>query len=159
LGEVTGPKLSTKSTVYVAVPPDAFHKKQLAIDSGRQTAQLIRDHFAKYARRAFVGREVETRNEALETARKFDLTYLVYPTIIRWEDHTTEYSGVRDKVEISIEVTEVASGNVLHTRRIHGTGPWLTAGGDSPIDILSEPVAAQVASLFQVIHTPTALPR
>jgi hypothetical protein len=156
--EVVGPKLSTKSIVYVAVPSDAFYKKELAIESGRQTAELVRNNFAKYVRRAFVGRSVETFGEALETARKFNCTYLVYPWVLQWEDHATEFSGVRDKVEIKLEVADVPSGNILHSTIIKGTGQWLTSGGESPRDILPEPVAKYVATLFQVMHTPTSMP-
>jgi hypothetical protein len=157
-GQITGPKLKTDSIVYVAVPPDALYKKDLAIDSGRQTAELIRTHFAKYARKAYVGRHVETFAEALATASKFNCTYLAYPWLLQWEDHATEFSGVRDKVEIKIEVAEVPSGNILHSKTIAGTGVWLTSGGESPRDILTEPVAKYVASLFQTVRTPSALP-
>ncbi|MCI0534799.1 MAG: DUF4823 domain-containing protein [Verrucomicrobiales bacterium] len=155
---MVGPKLSTTAIVYVAVPSDAYQKKELTIDSGRQTAELVRDAFAKYVRRAYVGRQTETFAEALATGRKFNCTYLVYPWLLRWEDHTTEFSGVRDKVEIKIEVVDIPSGEILHATTIQGKGPWMTSGGDSPPDILAEPVGKYVASLFQVIHTPSALP-
>ena len=36
----TGPKLDTRAVVYVGIPADAYYKKDLAIDSGRQTASM-----------------------------------------------------------------------------------------------------------------------
>jgi hypothetical protein len=158
-GEITGPKLETKSVVYVAIPPDGFFKKEIALDSGRATAELLRETFSHYVRQAYIGRRVETFQEALETARTFKCTYVVYPGVIVWEDHATEFSGIRDKVEVKIEVADTTSGEILHSKVIKGTGPWMTSGGNTPRDILPEPVLKFVATLFQVIHTPSALPR
>jgi len=159
VAQVTGPKLSTKAVAYIAIPSDVFYKKELAVDSGRQTATVVRDTFAKYLRQAYIGRHVETFVEALETGRTHRCTYLVYLTVLKWEDHATEFTGVRDKVQIKIQVADVPSGDVLHSTILEAVGPWMTSGGATPGDILREPVGKYVASLFQVIHTPTALPR
>jgi hypothetical protein len=157
--QVVGPKLNTSSIVYVAIPSDAYFKDELAVNSGRLTAELVRDDFAQYVQRAYIGRQVQTFTEALETARRFNCTYVVYPGLLQWDDHATEFSGVRDKAEIKLEVADAASGKILHSSAIKGVGPWLTSGGETPRDILREPLAKYIASLFQVIHTPTAMPR
>jgi hypothetical protein len=151
------PQLDTKAAVYVALAGDFQHKKDFIINSGRTTSEIIRDTFAKYARRAYIARRPESFAESLETARNGKCAYLVYPTILHWEDHTTELTGIPDRIEVKIEITDTATGNPLHATVLKGRGSVMTDGGDRPQDLLPEPVSKYVASLFQVIHTPSAL--
>lgn len=153
----SGPKLSSQSTVYVAVPADARSKNDLVFNSGQSAAELIRNAFANHVKRAYMARQSETLEEATATAQRFNCTYLVYPNILRWEDHSTEFSGIRDKVEIKIEVFEPGSGQLLQGAVLKGTSRWMTDGGDTPKDLLREPVEKYVASLFQPLYTPSAL--
>ena len=156
-GTPTRPKLPTDSTVYVAIPPDARYQNLFVANSGQVTAVAIRDAFAKYVKRAYVGRKVQDYTEGLETARTNNCTYFVYPAIARWEDHATELSGRRDQVEIKVEVADAASGAILHATILRGQSRWFTDGGDTPQDLLAEPIRNYVASLFQPIQTPSAL--
>ncbi|MBI4660857.1 MAG: DUF4823 domain-containing protein [Verrucomicrobia bacterium] len=151
------PKLRTDSTVYVAIPPDARFKNEFVFNSGQLTAVAIRDAFAAYVKRAYVGRKPESFTEGLETARANLCTYFVYPSILRWEDRATEFSGRRDRIEIRIEVVEAASGEILHAATLRGRSRWFTDGGDTPQDLLQEPVRNYVASLFQPVRVPSAL--
>jgi hypothetical protein len=151
------PELPTGSTVYVAIPPDGRHRKEFVPESGQFTAVTLRDAFAKYVKRAYVGRRVQSYQEGLETARAAGCGYFVYPTILRWEDRFTEYSGRRDLVEIKVEIAEAASGEVLHATILRGRSRLFTDGGDTPQDLLPEPIRNYVASLFQPVHVPSAL--
>jgi len=151
------PKLKTDSTVFVAIPPDGRHHHQFVYESGQFTAVTIRDAFAKYVKRAYVGRRVQTFAEGLETARAAGCGYFICPTILRWEDRSTEYSGRRDLLEIKVEIVEAASGEILHATVLQGRSRLFTDGGDAPQDLLPEPIRNYVASLFQPVHTPSAL--
>src|SRR5262245_31922828 len=44
--EIVGQKLNIGSVVYVGIPSDAYYKKQVVVNSGRQTAELLRSEFA-----------------------------------------------------------------------------------------------------------------
>jgi hypothetical protein len=154
----TGVKLRSNGTVYVATPADARFKKEIIVDSGRTAAKAIREAFARHARLAWVGRRPETRDEALSSAQGIPSTYLVYPTIVRWEDRSTENTGRRDRIELKIEVLDPLSGEVLHATVLKGTSRWFTDGGDKPDDLLTEPIEKYVASLFQPVYAPSGLP-
>lgn len=157
VGAPARPKLRSDSTVFVAIPADGRYHHRFVPDSGQYCAVTIRDAFARYVKRAYVGRKVQTFAEGLETARANDCTYFVYPTILRWEDHATEFSGRRDKLEVKVEVAEAATGEILHATILQGRSRLFTGGGDSPEDLLIEPVRNYLASLFQPVHVPSAL--
>ncbi|MBM3834575.1 MAG: DUF4823 domain-containing protein [Verrucomicrobia bacterium] len=143
------PRLRSDAIVYVPIPPDGLFKKHVAANSGKLTAVAVRDGFAKHVKRAYVGRMIESMATSLETARQHRCTYVAYPSIVRWEDRATEFSGVKDKMEIKIEVVEAATGEILHTTVLQGKSRWLTDGGDRPQDLLEKPIEDYVASLFQ----------
>ena len=151
------PQLSKTSVVYVAMASDAMRKDDLQIGSGAKVSQLLRDTFARYARRAYIARRVESLPDSIATAKAGKCDYVIYPTIQRWEDRATEFSGMRDKVEVKVDLAETATGSVVYSTVIQGTSRWMTDGGDQPEHLLPEPVKHYVAGLFQVLHTPSAL--
>jgi hypothetical protein len=154
----SGPKLSPASKIYVAVPPDASFKKNVIYDSGKMVAATVKDAFAAHAKKTYSGRNVETQPGALRTATLNKFDYVVYPSVIRWEDRATETSGLKDKIEIKIEVLSVETGEVVHGAVLKGRSRWLSDGNDHPRDLLAEPVTKYVTSLFLLTHIPTGLP-
>jgi hypothetical protein len=44
---------------------------------------------------------------------KSEFKYLVYPTILHWEDRTTEWSALPDRVEVKIDLNETATVKLL----------------------------------------------
>jgi hypothetical protein len=151
------PILRTDSTVYVALPPDGRRKRDFVPASGETMAIIVRDTFAKYVKRAYMGRRVQSFADGLETARTNQWNYFVYPSILRWEDHATDLSGLRDKIEVKIEVADTATGEILHATVLRGRSRWFSDGGDTPKDLLPEPVQNYVSSLFQPVRVPSAL--
>ncbi|WP_333692374.1 DUF4823 domain-containing protein [Pseudomonas syringae] len=70
---------------------------------------------------------------------------LLRPT---YQDRATEWSMIPDKVEIKVDVVQVSSGDVISSGIIKGKSGLSTLGGDHPQDLLPEPVAEFVDSLF-----------
>jgi hypothetical protein len=83
--------------------------------------------------------------------------YLVYPNIVRWEDRQTEWSGRRDRLELKIDLLDMKDGTLLFSREISATGKWLTEGGDTPKDLLDQPIEEFVNTLFRRVEKPSAL--
>ncbi|MSU61521.1 MAG: DUF4823 domain-containing protein [Pedosphaera sp.] len=157
--EITGARLNAKSAVYVGIPANAPGRKGPVLNSGQKAAELVRDAFGKCARQAWIGRKMEVFDDALETARNIRAQFLVYPTLIRWEDRATGWNGLPDKAEIKIQIADCATGDIIHSSIIKATGPTMSSGDETPAEILIEPVSKYAASLFQKVHTPTALPK
>ena len=151
------PRLNPSAIAYAPIPPDLKYKDGFIQDSGKRAAYALQAEFAKYVRRAYVGRRVETLEESLETAKSVQAEYCLYATVMRWEDHSTENWGIRDKLEIQVQIVEVDTGNVLDKTILKGKSRMMTDGGDTPEDLLVEPIRNYAASFFNPIATPSAL--
>jgi len=145
------------SRVYVALPPDALDKKVAVMGSGGRTASALNDAFKRHTRNVVRGKMPETLEEALTHARDLQYEYVAYPVILKWEDRATEWSGVRDKLQLKIDLVDVKTGGVVKSTMIDGKGRWMTEGEDTPQDMLAEPVEKFVRSLFRMSYTPSAL--
>jgi hypothetical protein len=158
IGEGPTPILRNDTRVYIARPPDAVYKKTVAQNSGKHVAAALLDAFSRNTKGAFMGKNPESVTEALETARRINAKYVVYPHILRWEDHLTEFTGIRDKLELRIELLDVeGGGGVVYAKEIEAKSRWMTDGGDTPQDLIGEPVDHFVALLFRTIEAPTSL--
>jgi hypothetical protein len=155
----TAPGLRPNARVYVAMPEDALDKKNPVPDSGRRTALALDTAFKRQTRNVVMSRVPETRDDAIAHARDLQYEYVAFPTILKWEDRPTEWTGVRDKLQIQIDVISVATGQTVHSTLIDAKGKWMTDGSDQPQDLLPEPMDKFVRSIFRVTYTPTALER
>jgi len=90
----------------------------------------------------------QPHEDALRFARGKNFIYLVYPTILHWEDRATEWSGKSDRVEVKIQVVDVKAGLPVETVLIKGRSGLGTLGGDHPQDLLPEPIEGFVSSLY-----------
>jgi len=55
---------------------------------------------------------------------------------------------IPDRVEVKVDVVRVQTGDVISSGFIKGRSGLATLGGDHPQDLLPEPVAEFVSSLF-----------
>lgn len=141
-------RLSVDDSILIAVPEDGVYGTSNYRGSGQNAAQIIYSAFAERTSRARVSRAIQSFDEALATCRQSGQKYLVYPTILHWEDRATEWSGIPDKVEVKIEIVDSASGQAVTSAIVKGKSGLATFGGDHPQDLLSEPVAQFVSSLY-----------
>ena len=151
------PILKSNSRIYVAIPFDATHKETVVQNSGKQTAQAFQAAFLRYTRAVYTSKFPESLAEALEIARGGNLEYVLYPTILRWEDRATEWSGRRDRLAIKADLIDLSTSKVVFSREITATGKWMTDGGESPKDLLDQPAEQFVNALFRRIEKPSAL--
>lgn len=141
-------RLSPADTVFIAVPEDGVYGDDTYRDSGHNTAQIIYSAFAKHTHSAKVGRTIQSFEEALSSTRQNAQRYLVYPTILHWEDRATEWSSIPDKVEVKIEIVNSTSGETIASGIIKGKSGLATFGGDHPQDLLPEPAEEFVSSMY-----------
>lgn len=151
------PLLRSNSRVYVGMPFDATHKKVVAQNSGKQAAEAVYTAFARNTRPVFISRTAESLGEALESARRANAEYLVYPAILRWEDRATEWSGLRDKLHLRVDLIDLQTSEIAYSKEIEATGKWMTDGGDTPADLLQQPLDHYANDLFRRVERPSAL--
>lgn len=151
------PHMRRDTRIYIGTPMDGTYKKEPVLDSGRRTGLELKAAFAKISGAIFIGRNNESFSDALDRARTTRSQYLIFPTIVKWEDHPTEWNGIPDKVEIKLEVVDVASGTILYTTLIRAHSRFMTDGGDHPEMLLAEPFGRFAESLLRGESIPSAL--
>ena len=97
---------------------------------------------------------VATLADQLAAARSGGFNYLVAPAIAHWEDRATEWSGRPDRIEIELRTLRTSDGATVALASIEGRSRWATMGGDSPEDLLAEPISAYVEWLFAAPDVP-----
>ncbi len=151
------PILKSNSRVYVAVPFDGTFKDKVAQGSGKVTAQAFQAAFMRYTRSVYISKFQESVTEAIDSARRGNLDYVLYPAILEWQDRATEWSGRRDRLSLKVELIDLSTSKVVFSREIQATGKWMTDGGETPNQLVNEPAEQYVNALFRRIEKPSAL--
>jgi hypothetical protein len=141
-------KLNPNGAVLVAVPEDAVYGSNVYRGSGRTTAQTITAVFARHARSVRMEAKYVPPDDSIAAAQSNGYTYLVIPMILHWEDRATEWSGSPDKIEVKIEVIDVASNRTLEAFVVTGKSGLGTMGGDRPQDLLRKPVEQSISEIY-----------
>ena len=144
----TDVKLDVEGTVYVSVPEDGAYYDKDYRGSGQKTTRIIQSAFARHIRNINAGREYEKYEVAINSARNNGAMYLIFPTILHWEDRATEWSSIPDKVEVKIEIVNVETSKTLSSVFIKGKSGIGTFGGDLPQYLLPVPIEKYVSSLY-----------
>jgi hypothetical protein len=141
-------KLEPSKNVYISIPHDGKYGQINYQGSGVNVSQIILTAFSKYSNTADTGHEYQSFEDALAYAKESGYGYLVFPTILEWEDRTTEWSGIPDAASIKIAIINTETGKTIDSAMIKGKSGLATFGGDHPQDLLPEPVEEYVGSLF-----------
>lgn len=144
--------LNPKGSVFVAIPDDGAYGNRRYEGSGRNVSQIICSAFLKHCRSVQKANTRETFEESMRSATKGGHKYLVFPTILHWEDRSTEWSGKPDRVEVKIDLVDINSGESLDSVIVKGKSGLATFGGDHPQDLLQIPIEEFVASLYEAGH-------
>lgn len=140
---------NTQSAVYIALSQDGQYGNQHYSGSGMMVSQIVKGELASSLNNVTIANSPEDYNSALNFAagKKFD--YLVFPTILHWEDRATEWSAKSDKVKVKIVVVDLKSGSVVKSGIIDGQSGLATFGGDKPQDLLPEPTSEFFSSMLK----------
>ncbi|MFM4826940.1 DUF4823 domain-containing protein [Aeromonas bivalvium] len=141
-------QLFPSNAVYIALSQDGQYGNHYYAGSGKMVSETIKGELVTTLNNVVIAKEPEDYNTALNLAssRKFD--YLVYPTVLHWEDRATEWSAKADKVKVKIVVVDVKSGSVVKSGIIEGKSGLATFGGDKPQDLLPEPTKEFLSSML-----------
>ena len=93
-------KLTPAATAYVAVPEDGRFGTKVYTGSGLEVAALVAEALSSRLRRVVIAEGEQAPAAALAGARAAGLTYLIRPSILRWEDQPTAWSGGADRAKI-----------------------------------------------------------
>ncbi|PSU50122.1 DUF4823 domain-containing protein [Photobacterium frigidiphilum] len=140
--------INSTQSVYIALSKDGSYGKHHYDGSGMMLSQTIQSSLIKRLHNVEIARKPELFPEALKSAQRDGYDYLFYPTIMHWEDRSTEWSAKPDKVTVKIAVIDVETQTEIKSAIVDGTSGIATFGGDHPQDLLPEPVEKFTAQLF-----------
>ena len=140
-------QLQSGKSIVIATPKNGFYESIDYPASGRTTALAVHSAFARYASNVEVSTECSDL-DCLIVNQSTTVGYFVVPEILHWEDRNTEWSGIKDKLEIKLAVYDARDGTELSNTIISGKSKWVTFGGDHPQDLLPEPLNKYVESLY-----------
>lgn len=141
-------KLDPSKTVYISVPQDGKYDQVHYQGSGVNATQIILLAFSKHSRFIESGHQYQSFDNALAYVKENNYDYLVFPTLLEWEDRATEWSGRPDKASLTISIIDSNSGVTIDSALIKGKSGLATLGGDHPQDLLQQPVEEYVDELY-----------
>lgn len=141
-------RIAASDRILISTPQDGEYGTHVYNGSGKNTAKIIYNATSAKSRLVRIGGVMENFEDAVSQAQRTDQDILIFPTILHWEDRATEWSMNPDKVEVKVDVVNVRTGDVISSGIIKGSSGLATLGGDHPQDLLPEPVAEFVSSLF-----------
>jgi len=141
-------RITSADRIYISTPNDGEYGDHVYDGSGRNTSKIISSALSAKTRLIRIGGVAANFEDALAQAQRTDQDILVFPSILHWEDRATEWSMIPDRVEVKVDVVRVQTGDVISSGVIKGKSGLATFGGDHPQDLLPEPVAEFVSSLF-----------
>jgi len=142
------PALTSNEKIYIGINRDGVYGDEAYPGSGLTLSQLLLSSFSKHVRRVEIGKEYQQYDDALRTSRSNGYNVFIYPTILHWENHLTEWNGIPDKVKVKIDVIETEKDELLYYIIIEGKSGLATFGGDQPQDLLVKPIDEFVSSMF-----------
>ena len=142
-------RLTSGNRFYVAVPKDGMYGRKTYAGSGLMTAQIVSSSLQRRVRSVVVAPAHQSFDMALKRAGAGNSDYLVYPTILEWEDRATEWSALPDRVAVKIEIIRVDTGESVDSVVISGKSGLATLGGDHPQDLLPRPIEEYFATFFE----------
>ena len=113
--------LKHEQVVYIAKPQDGIYNYRVYQYSGNDTQNAIENVLYKYVTKIIMAETVEDREQAILSSKKHKADILVFPKILDWEDHATQWSGLQDKIRIRMEIVNVADEKQLDNSEIYHT--------------------------------------
>ncbi len=134
-------------SIAVSTPENGTYDGKAYSQSGQMTAQAVRAAFAQFAGDVHVIADCKSMT-CLRDAAPAGVAYFVVPEILHWEDRATEWSGIKDKLEVRLSIYGTQGESPIASTIISGKSKWMTFGGDHPQDLLAGPIRGYVASVY-----------
>jgi hypothetical protein len=128
--------LETNKTIYINRPRDGRYEGKVYRGSGQTYQELLEIRIENYASKLVLGKAYESKENCINTAKESRADFLIYSTIINWEDRASAWSGIADTVTIKVEIIDLKDDTVIYDAELFGKGKNLTFSSGSPEDLL-----------------------
>lgn len=140
--------LTPADSLLIATPRDGVTDTTVYRGSGHHTGRMLQASFARHTHAIKVGPFNQDYDDALALARQLGQKYLVYSTILQWQELLTEWPATADRVEIRIDVVDAASGSTAASAIVKARSGLPKFVGQDPQDLLPQALDDFASSLY-----------
>lgn len=139
--------LEINKNIAITVSEDGAYGNDVYTGSGRKVSNTIRIELKKYTTNIEILKDKVSLKD-LSDQESYGYDYIIVPEIIHWEDRATAWSGIPDKVEISIEIFD-ENRNLLKSAILSGKSSTMTLSANDPSELLEKPIEEFLKSVFE----------
>lgn len=141
--------LRADSSFYVLQCADGQHDGHRQISSGLITSRRVTAELKVHAHRVEESDREENLQSGLISARNRNLSYIVSPSILDWQNDATPMASVPDKIKVRIDIVDVASANVIDSVVLQKQTATAATSKVPPQELLDAPLKGYVEMLIQ----------
>jgi hypothetical protein len=113
--------INQNEKIYIALSKNGIYKNQIYINSATAVSNNIYNILTSYTDKIEIAKVNETLEETITYAKQNNIKYIIYPTIMHWEDRATQWSGRLDRVSINILIYDVIQDKKLVYSNVNAT--------------------------------------
>ena len=141
-------KLVEGKGVAISIPEDGTFNSKSYQDSGKMTANAVKKSLNKHTETIDLIPTCKAE-DCFNNLAKDKYQYLFLPTINHWEERATEWTGLPDRITITLDVYDTNKEELITSQEFSGASKWFTFGGDHPQDLLSVPMKKIVNEMYE----------
>ncbi|GAW87913.1 conserved hypothetical protein [Bathymodiolus platifrons methanotrophic gill symbiont] len=143
-------QLSINDSYYISNPKDGKYAEINYVNSGEMTRDALFNELSTLGVKTEKADKTLSKIDSLLSAKQQGYVFLIYPTILHWEDRATEWSGLRDRAKIKLELIDTDTKVTVDNAIFNLVGTWWTFGGLHPQDMVSEAVKEYFKKVFDL---------
>ena len=136
-------------SVCITLPVNSTDKYTNYLNSATDVMNIIKISLQPYTNKIYMSKKLKNDIEEISFAEKSGCHYIIEPTITKWEDRHTFWTGVPDQVSIMIDIFETQSGEIVDHFMINGRSSHTAPINQKPYDLLYEPLKNVFAMLYK----------
>ncbi len=130
-------RLTPADSFCVMLANDGAYGSKVTIGSGKTVSSHV---LSVVRQKQPLTQLIETTDEdqAIQQCSAKGVNYLVSPQILHWEDHATQWSGMRDRIKIEIRLIKVTPKTFIKSAQFEARNSWFTFVNAAPSELLDE---------------------
>lgn len=138
--------LKNNKRIAITTSEDGSYGEKIYHGTGKTLSYEIREELRNYSNQITIFRDKENIDDfADDELESFD--YIVVPEILHWEDRSTEWSGIPDRISFSIEIYD-SQGRLLKSAKLQGKSRSMSMTSTDPEKLIKKPLSDFLRSCF-----------
>lgn len=138
--------LRSNKRIAITTSEDGSYGEKIYHGTGKTLSYEIREELRNYSNRITIFRDKENLDDFDDDElESFD--YIVVPEILHWEDRSTEWSGIPDRISFSIEIYD-SQGRLLKSANLQGKSRSMSMTSTDPEKLIKKPLSDFLRSCF-----------